>query len=80
MTSGVTNLISKIALVFDEEMKMQYTNKADIKRKIKLIDSNPAVRKKVLLKSEVCVLLKDLQEIWFKVLVCSVAKVLYCAL
>ena len=46
---------------------MQHTNKADMKRKIEMIDSkpskiNPAGQKKAPLKSELCAQLKDLQE------------------
>jgi hypothetical protein len=33
--------------------KIQQTNKVDMKRKIKLIDSNPPVKKKAPLKSEI---------------------------
>ena len=41
---------------------MQHTNKAEMKRKIELLDSNPSVKKKVPLKVEICAQLKNLQE------------------
>jgi hypothetical protein len=42
--------------------KMQHTNKADMKKKVELINANPAVKKKAPLKSDICAQLKDLQE------------------